>query len=78
MKPRGVANRAMEVRESRRLDTDSFLRKTFTRPLEDARVKAREILREYPAGGYMTIVENWCQLPDGQIQFTMRRLPTAD
>jgi hypothetical protein len=78
MKPRGVANRAMEVRESRRLDTDSFLRKTFTLPLEDARVKAREILREYPAGGYMTIVENWCQLPDGQIQFTMRRLPTAD
>jgi len=68
----------MEVRESRRLDTDSFLRKTFTLPLEDARVKAREILREYPAGGYMTIVENWCQLPDGQIQFTMRRLPTAD
>jgi hypothetical protein len=78
MKPRGVANRAMEVRESRRLDTDSFLRKTFTLPVEDARAKARDILREDPAGGYMTVVENWCQLADGQIQFTMRRLPTAD
>ncbi len=43
-----------------------------------ARLKARRILDEYPAGGYMTIVENWCQLPDGQIVFTVRRLPTAD
>jgi hypothetical protein len=78
MKPRGIANRAMELRESRRLDTDDFQRKTFTLPIDDARAKAREILREYPAGGYMTIVENWRQLPDGQIQFTMRRLPAAD
>jgi hypothetical protein len=42
------------------------------------RAKAREILNEYPAGGYMTIVENWRQLSDGQIEFTMRRLTTAD
>jgi hypothetical protein len=66
------------LRESRRLDPDGIFRKTFTLPVEDARGKAREILREFPAGGYMTIVENWRQLPDGQIQFTMRRLPTAD
>jgi hypothetical protein len=26
----------------------------------------------------MTIVQRWRQLPDGKIQFTMRRLPTAD
>ena len=78
MKPLDIANRAMELRESRRLGPDGFLRKTFTLPVEDARAKAREILRELPAGGYMTIVENWRQLPDGQIQFTMRRLPTAD
>jgi hypothetical protein len=26
----------------------------------------------------MTVVENWRQLPDGQIEFTMRHLPTAD
>jgi hypothetical protein len=78
MKPRGIANRAMELRESRRLDADGFLRKTFTLPIDDARTQARKILREFPAGGYMTIVEHWHQLPDGQIQFTMRRLPTAD
>ena len=32
----------------------------------------------YPAGACMTIVENWHQLPDGQIEFTTRRPPTAD
>jgi hypothetical protein len=26
----------------------------------------------------MTIVEKWRELPDGQIEFTVRRLPTAD
>jgi hypothetical protein len=46
MKPRGIANRAMELRESRRLDTDDFQRKTFTLPIDDARAKAREILSE--------------------------------
>jgi len=24
------------------------------------------------------VVENWRPLPDGKIEFTMRRLPTAD
>ncbi len=46
-------------------------------PLKTRALK-REILREFPSGGYMTIIEHWRQLPDGQIQFTMRRLPTAD
>jgi hypothetical protein len=54
------------------------LRETFTLPLEDARAKAREFLNAFPTGGYMTIVEKWRQLPDGKIEFTMRRLPTAD
>jgi hypothetical protein len=26
----------------------------------------------------MTVVENWRQLADGQIEFTMRHLPAAD
>jgi hypothetical protein len=46
--------------------------------LHAARLKARRILDAYPAAGYMTIIENWRQLADGQIEFTMRRLPTAD
>jgi hypothetical protein len=47
-------------------------------PLQAARLKARQILDEFPVGGYSAVVENWRQLPDGQIEFTMRRLPTAD
>ena len=77
-RPRDLADRSRDLRDLSRLKDDGFLRETFTLPLHVARLKARQILDEYPAGGYMTIVENWRQLPDGQIEFTMRRLPTAD
>jgi hypothetical protein len=77
-RPRDLADRSRELRHLRKLKDDGFLRETFTLPLHVARLKARQILDEYPAGGYMTVVENWRQLPDGQIEFTMRRLPTAD
>jgi hypothetical protein len=50
----------------------------FKLPLELARAKVRGFLNETPLGGYTTIVEHWCQLPDGQIEFTVRRLRTAD
>jgi hypothetical protein len=76
MKPTG--NPAMAIYERGRLDNDGFLRKTFTLPVDGARAKAREIMLEPPTGGFMTIVEDWWQMPDGQIQFTMRRLPTED
>jgi hypothetical protein len=46
--------------------------------MKHARRRARSILDQFPQGGYMTVVENWHQLPDGQIEFTMRRLATAD
>ncbi len=77
-RPRDLADRSRELGDLRKLKDDGFLGETFTLPLNAARLKARQLLDEYPAGGYMTIVENWCQLPDGQIEFTMRRLPTAD
>ena len=50
----------------------------FTLPIEAARLKAREILDQFPQAGYSAVVENWRQLPDGQIEFRMRHLPTAD
>ena len=50
----------------------------FTLPLESARCKAREIIDQFPQAGFKTVVENWRPLPDGQIEFTMRHLPTAD
>jgi hypothetical protein len=45
--------------------------------VDAARLKAREILYRFPQGGYLPIVENWRQLPDGQIAFTIRPLPVA-
>jgi len=75
---RQLGNPVMAVQERGRLGSHGCLGKTFTLSIGDARAKAREILREQPAGGSMTIVENWWQLPNGQIQFTMSHLPTAD
>jgi hypothetical protein len=53
-------------------------RETFRLPVEAARAKAREILSEAPQGGLMNIIERWRQLPDGQIELTMRRLGASD
>ena len=50
----------------------------FALPREEARSKAREMFRRYPKPAYMTEIESWRELPDGRIEFTMRRLPTAD
>jgi hypothetical protein len=58
--------------------SDSFVRETFTLLRDAARAKAREILQRYPAGGCSPTVEIWRKLEDGQIEFTMRRLSTAD
>ena len=52
--------------------------KTFKLPVDAARRKAREILNQEPQGSYTPVVENWRQLPNGQIEFTMRHLPTVD
>lgn len=74
--PRNLADRM----GSRRLGggDDGFLRETFTLPLEAARNKAREQLGKYPSEAYMTKVERWRRLPSGEIEFTMRRLRSAD
>ena len=69
-RPSDLAERISNGREP----DDGFSRDTFRLPVEIARTKAREILNQLPQGGYMTIVEQWRQLPDGQIEFTMRRL----
>jgi hypothetical protein len=74
--PADVAARAAQ--ELRRRQTDAFRRETFALPREQAREKAREVFRRYPKPAYMTEIESWRELPDGRIEFTMRRLPTAD
>ena len=54
------------------------MRETFRLPRDDARAKAREWFDTWPKAAYWTEVESWRLLPDDKIEFTMRRLPTAD
>lgn len=55
-----------------------FVRETYRLSREDARQKAREWFDAFPKAAYWTEVESWRQLDGGEIEFTMRRLPTAD
>jgi len=55
-----------------------FLMETFRGPREEARATARDYFDRYPKGGYMTEVSSHRVLDNGEIEFTMRRLPTAD
>ena len=81
-RPRDIARRFAQDRalqdRKRRSRGDSFRRVTFSLPREAAREKAREMFRRYPKAAYMTEIESWRELPGGSIEFTMRRLPTAD
>ena len=77
-RPRDLADRMADRTARRRKSDDGYLRETFTLPREKARVKARDFLKRYPKAGYMSEVESWRELPGGEIEFTMRRLPTAD
>jgi len=73
-RPRDLASRM----GGRRQPEDGFLRETFTLPREAARSKARDFLQRYPKEAYMSAVESWRETPDGAIEFTMRRLSSAD
>jgi hypothetical protein len=74
LRPRDLADRMAK----RRKPDDGYLRETFTLPREQARTRAREFLTRFPKAGYMSAVESWHELPGGDIEFTMRRLPSAD
>ena len=79
--PRDVAHSLGERSRNharKKLQAGSWRRETFTLSRPDARAKAREWFDQYPKAAYMTEVESWRELPDDQIEFTMRRLPTAD
>jgi hypothetical protein len=73
-RPRDLADRMA----ARRKPDDGYLRETFSLPRGEARARARDFLTRYPKAAYMSAVESWRELPDGGIEFTMRRLPSAD
>jgi hypothetical protein len=57
---------------------EGWRRKTYTLPRVEARDKAREWFEKFPKAAYMTEIEFWRELSDGRIEFTIRRLPSAD
>jgi hypothetical protein len=78
--PLAALRRQLELgREGiKRLPRDGFVRETFVLSRPDARDKAREWFERFPKAAYWTEIESWCERPDDFIEFTIRRLPTAD
>jgi hypothetical protein len=72
-KPGEIAGRARD-----RMAQSQWRRETFTLPREAAREKARALFSRFPKAAYMTEVESWRELEGDCIEFTMRRLPSAD
>ena len=81
-KPADVARRLGARRDAGRTSAgrrnDAWCRETFTLPREEARAAARAFFDRFPKAAYMSDIESWRELADGKIEFTMRRLPTAD
>jgi hypothetical protein len=81
-KPAHIAQR-LAARRGREASEDvrqagAWRRETFCLPRDKARETAREWFDRYPKTAYLTQVESWRVTDDGLIEFTMRRLPTAD
>jgi hypothetical protein len=80
-KPLDIAERVARRRAQRpasRQPEDIWRRETYCLPRVEAREKALEWFDRYPKAAYMTEIEFWRELADGRIEFTIRRLPTAD
>ena len=78
-RPKDLARRLAQSSLRRRpARADSYRRETFSLPRAAAREKAREMFASYPKAAYMTAIESWRELPGDEIEFTMRRLPSAD
>ena len=82
--PGDIARRLGERRDKQPVSTEpratveGWRRETFKLPRDQAREMARTWFDKFPKAAYMTEIESWRELADGVIEFTMRRLPTAD
>jgi hypothetical protein len=47
-------------------------------PINEARTKAREIINQASHDQLIPVVENWRQLANGKIEFTVRTFRTSD
>ena len=73
-----LARRLGDKNRARVRQQGMWRRETFTLPRQEARAKAHEWFAAFPKAAYMTEIEFWRERPDGQIEFTIRRLPSAD
>ena len=73
-RPRDLADRMA----GRPKPDDGYVRETYALPRTDARKRARAFLNEFPKAAYMSEVESWREIDGDWIEFTMRRLRTAD
>jgi hypothetical protein len=78
LRDRSRSQARAEVQKAASEPKDGFVRQTYALSRDEARERAREWFSRYPKAAYMTKVESWQELQDGRIEFTMRRLPTAD
>jgi hypothetical protein len=79
-KPIDLAERAANRRGRRQAAAaeDAWRRETFCLPRDEARAKAREWFERFPKAAYMTEIEFWREVAGDQIEFVIRRLPSAD
>jgi hypothetical protein len=74
----GARRDRQSLRVEQRSAGDAWRRETFTLSREEARETAKTWFERFPKAAYMTEIESWRELADGTIEFTIRRLPTAD
>ena len=55
-----------------------WCRETYRLPREQAREQAKAFFHRYPKAAYWSEIENWRVLENNMIEFTLRRLPSAD
>jgi hypothetical protein len=73
--PSHLADRSRLQRDRRKIENEDVSLRTFTLPLEAARLKVRDVIDRNPQRGYLEIIERWRQRPDGLIEFAICRLP---
>ncbi len=66
------------VRSRKQAAQSVFVRQTYRQDREQARATARKWFKDYPKAAYWTQVESWRLLEGNIVEFTMRRLPSAD
>jgi hypothetical protein len=79
-RPEQLFERIQRRRDARapRQSTDTWRRETFRLPRDQARAEARRMFQEFPKAAYMTEIEYWRELANNEIEFVIRRLPSAE